>query len=256
MPITDVDCLTAAPILPEKNSKPSADGPYKVLPPWSTPPIKLYRPGQRCLLSECANLGELWDWVKETDRDKRIACRCEYISDEACYRGVALSRFAQSIEGLCGEFVLNKKNWAALLNPDVYEGLYKEIEGLLPHLKVLNGAGLPSKLSSKLDGSLGSIDKHLWKDSGDVKKAVSYVLEWMSNSGTSVLRATMSLTSACGLSYDALVNHLLLKAYIEEGGGKDRLLDDATARLCQGGTRKREREPEDLTGVLSAKRLA
>ena len=73
----------------------------------------------------------------------------------------------------------------------------------------------------------------------------------MRSSDKSKLKAAIFVSSASGLTYDAMVNQLVMKAYLDHGGGVDRLRDDALARLCQGGGVKRKREDRDYTSVFS-----
>ena len=55
-----------------------------------------------------------------------------------------------------------------------------EAQALLPHLKVLSGAGLPSKAGGSGGQRLGYVDKAAWRDSGEVGVAMDYLLHWMS----------------------------------------------------------------------------
>ena len=230
------------------------DAAKPVLPPYATPPSRLYRPGQKSAAAECDTFQELWDWLAGSDKESKYPYRCEFLSTDPVYRGVALSRYAQSWENVCNEFVANEKNWAAMLRPEIYQEVKREAQGLLPHLKVLNGAGLPSKAvgsgGTAMGPRLGYVDKAAWREPTEVGAAIDYLLHWMSTSEKSTLKATIFVASASGLTYDSMINHLVLKAYHDYGGGKDKLKDDAVARLCQGGGVKRKREAADYTHVF------
>ncbi len=54
------------------------------------------------------------------------------------------------------------------------------------------------------------------------------------NSGKSKLRAGIKVMSVVGLTYNCMVDHQTTMAYCRCGKGKDQLVDDAVARLCQG----------------------
>mgnify|MGYP003328991531 CR=1 FL=1 len=204
MPITDTFTdatdATAGGHLPIKG-----DAAKPVLPPYATPPSRLYRPGMKCAASECANFKELWDWLSGHDKDGKYLYRCEYMSTDPVYRGVAVSRYAQSWEAACTDFLSNEKNWAAMLRPEIYQDVKREAQALLPHLKVLNGAGLPSKAGGSggtaMGQRLGYAEKAAWREPSEVAAAIDYLLHWMSTSDKAKLKATIFVASAVSYTH-------------------------------------------------------
>ena len=52
------------------------DAAKPVLPPYATPPSRLYRPGQKSAAAECDSFQELWDWLAGSDKDSKYPYRC------------------------------------------------------------------------------------------------------------------------------------------------------------------------------------
>ena len=122
------------------------------------------------------------------------------------------------------------------LQPGVYKTNQSEARGLLPHMKVLNGAGLPSTIDKATGKAMLGKPKNqeLWKNPDEVKKAVVYILDWASK--PSPLRKVTQAMSMGSLSYCAYAEWMAIACYLKVGSGKDRATveTDAVARLCQG----------------------
>ena len=125
----------------------------------------------------------------------------------------------------------------------VYEAIKKEAEVLLPHFRNLNGRGLRARAADPMTMNmrLGQ-DKNrpIWKDQAVVEDSAKHLLDWISRSGKCKVRGIFAIAAQSGLTYPAWVDHQVVSAYINEGGGKDSFVDDAVARLCQGTAAKKK----------------
>ena len=208
----------------------------KTLPPWLTPAARLFRAGQRSAMDDANSLSELWDWLKSRDPKSNVD-RCELASADAILRGVAISRFAGAWEAAIEDLLDPARGWGDVLKPAVYEAIKKEADVLLPHFRNLNGRGLRARAADPMTTNmrLGQ-DKNrpMWKDQTVVEESARYLLEWIGRSGKCKVRYFFAIAAQSGLSYSAWVDHQVVSAYVNEGGGKDSFVDDAVARLCQG----------------------
>ena len=107
----------------------------------------------------------------------------------------------------------------------------------MPHFRNLNGRGLRARAADPMTTNmrLGQ-DKNrpMWKDQTVVEESARHLLEWISRSGKCKVRGIFAIAAQSGLSYSAWVDHQVVSAYVNEGGGKDSFVEDAVARLCQG----------------------
>ena len=206
-----------------------------VLYQWELLPARALQPGKRSRLEAALTYEQLWDWMAEAPT-KTCLYKSELCSKKAVYRGVGLSRFAQTMQAVCEAYVNESDGLKDYLQSGVYKNCQEEAKALLPHMKTLNGSGLPSTIE-KANGKamLGKPKKEeLWKDPDDVKRAVAYLLEW--GSKPSGLRKVTQAMNMGSLSYCAYADWMAVAAYLKVGSGKDRasVEVDAVARLCQG----------------------
>ena len=206
-----------------------------VLYQWELLPVRALQPGKRSRLEAATTYEQLYTWMAEAPT-KKCLYRSELCSTKAVYRGVGLSRFAQCWQAVCEAYVAGTDGMKACLQTGTYKTNVDESSCLLPHLKVLNGAGLPSTIDKAAGRAmLGKAkNEELWKDPDDVKKAVAYVLDWASK--PSPLRKVTQAMNMGSLNYCCYAEWMAVAAYLKVGSGKDRasVEVDAVARLCQG----------------------
>ena len=220
-----------------------------ILAAWQVPSVKLLRPGKRSRIDAVDSYEELWVWMKESEKGQLY--HSEFCSEDPIIRGVALSRFCESYQHLCDYVVSTECQWGALLKESVFDAIKKEAAELLPHLRGLNGSGMPSRAIGAKKQRLGEKDATIWRDREETTKHAKAVLAWLGTSGKSKLRAAIKVMSVAGLTYNCMVDHQTTVAYCLCGNGKEQLVGDAVARLCQGdGTASKKTIPEDMSSIF------
>ena len=221
-----------------------------ILAAWQVPSVKLLRPGKRSRIDAVNSYEELWAWMKESEKGQLY--HSEFCSEDPIIRGVALSRFCESYQHLCEYVVSTECQWGALLKETVFDAVKKEAADLLPHLRGLNGSGMPSRAIGGKKQRLGEKDATIWRDRDETTEHAKAILSWLATSGKSKLRAAIKVMSVAGLTYNCMVDHQTTMAYCRCGNGKDQLVDDAVARLCQGsGTSSTKTIPEDTSSIFN-----
>ena len=205
---------------------------HDVLQPWDLFPAKVLRCGKKASIEEATSYEELGAFTK--DGGKSMQYKDEYHSSHAHIRGVAISRFAQSMVSLCRS--ITSDDAVALkdvLKPDVFAAIKTEAAELIDHMAILDGSGLPSKADGAYVKPVLGKPAIEWRDPEKVRSAIAYVKTWFKSK--SKLRDTMKTLQLGGLFYTTHVFLLCTRSYMlcGEGRQENTMADDAVARLCQ-----------------------
>ena len=223
--LSELDAATSGELAASKAEK----RPRSILAPWDLPASKLLRNGKKSPIESVDTYEELWAYLKQSTGYQLYMS--EFVSDDPIVRGVAISRTAQGLAGLCRAILTeDKAELKSILRPDVYEELAKEAELLLPRMEKLDGSGLPSRADKAMKNKLG-IAPVSWRDEKEVRAAVTYLVDWLKT--PSKLRKAMKTLQLGGLFYSTHVDLLCMNSFIMCGNGKASVADDAVARLCQ-----------------------
>ena len=165
--------------------------PTGTLAPWDLPAAKLLKPGKKSDLEAAESYEELWSYLKSKSGVQPY--RSELCSPKSNIRGVAISRWAEGMSGVC-ETILTNDDMKRVLEPKLLAELKLEAGTLLPHCKVLNGYGLPSGLETMRGPVRLGSKAHEWKNRADVEAAVVAIEKWLA--APSKLRPTMRVLQA------------------------------------------------------------
>ena len=170
-------------------------------------------------------------WKAATASNKYLAYRSECADDEAARRGIALSRYAETLCSIGPLFENPQSLWKKVIVAKVYDKGAAEYKELKAALQTIDGGKT---------GKAGLFDKQSSKDEAEVKRAVATIYAFGKKTGNeSTLRALIYTLRAGGATWSIQAADSTFKAATHNSGGKlsqEDTLAAATARLCSSAT--------------------
>ncbi len=192
------------------------------------------RPG----VLEQSKIDKLWEMVaggsKYADYHSYLA------SDEAERRGTALSQFAEALR--CSIEHLRQERVQVLLKPEVASKINAVADALYPHFKVLDGGPAPVAYGKKRLVE----DQRAHKSPEEVATSAGAIYDWLMRKECP-FRSYLARVGGSGVNYAAQAQEKTARAYVHHGTsrGKDGMVMDAKARLCQADGASGASESQD-----------
>jgi len=195
----------------EKKPKEKSDR----LLPWSTAPAQLLNACGSNHLSD-ADLPEFWRVLSQGN--KAVKYFYEGVAADEVRQSVGASRAVGALEAFLVD-VVSKEHLATILKPDVLKNIKTEAEELLPHLRTLNAAGVPTPGSQAKDdkGKLFKRQRTVGKipEPQEIATAAAALFQWIQKK-PSMLKFVILAFGADGLSHNAQVYEKCLRAHVSQ----------------------------------------
>ena len=176
---------------------------YETLPPQL---LNAYGEATYCKLSDC----EVWKQLSKPLKSGAMYMT-EFCAASEERRGIAANRWLHAVVLYCHYQVTEgiKAENKALLNTQVFDELYTEIEKILPSLEYCLAPKKQSEKSgaSSLRGTAVVSDGTKPKDASLLRQHAKVVYEWLDVGKVSLIRMLMQWQAAGGLSFVSSTHH-------------------------------------------------